>query len=454
LTLWLLGVLVVAMAIATLIPQNAPPEAYMRALGEMLGPVVAKTALRNIYGSWWFIGAFALLGLNLLACVIQRSGQILRQEQQTPAQVTRQDTVARAHRGQWRAAAAVDKTAEALSASLRKWGYRVVATAGEEEGQRGLVARRGRLAPWVPIIVHVGVIIILVGAGWGKLPRNGYRETAQLQPGETFAVRAGDDAFSLRLVKAGEKRDAKGQPTDFWAEVEVLEDGNVVRSETIRPNHPLRYHSVSAVLQTMAAGAPAPPGLALEVIKGSSREQVPISITNDGAVDPMGSYRRLNNPHWMVVVTGLRIGDESGKGGPMASVMVDDAGPSPEGQMPSHEWREVGWVGENGVDFSGARLRLVHGAEAMQTSATRPTEVQLSLDRDIGLPIVYAGFIVIALGALLMLGNARSSLVALVAKKGQGSQVFVGASRSGKEMENLQQRLQSDIGATREGGPS
>jgi hypothetical protein len=204
----------------------------------------------------------------------------------------------------------------------------------------------------------------------------------------------------------------------------------------------------------MAAGAPAPPGLALEVIKGSSREQVPISITNDGAVDPMGSYRRLNNPHWMVVVTGLRIGDESGKGGPMASVMVDDAGPSPEGQMPSHEWREVGWVGENGVDFSGARLRLVHGAEAMQTSATRPTEVQLSLDRDIGLPIVYAGFIVIALGALLMLGNARSSLVALVAKKGQGSQVFVGASRSGKEMENLQQRLQSDIGATREGGPS
>ena len=460
LTLWLLAILVIAMSIATLIPQNAPPENYARAFGEVPGGFIARTTLHNIYGSWWFIAAFVVLAVNLLACVLRRTGQLLSQDSEAPARVTRGDTQARGQRAAWRASAGVEETADALSASLKKRGYAVRLTPGEEEGQRGLVARRGRLARWTPVIVHVGMLVVLIGAGWGKWPgwwkwpSHMYRATAELRPGETFPVRVGDDAFGVRLVDAGSKYDATGQPSDFWAKAEVVEESRVVRSVTIRPNHPLRYHGISVVLQSLGRGEPAPAGFALEVSKGGSRERVPISITSDGAVDPMGSYRRLGDPAWIVIVTDLRRGDESGKGGPMASVMIDTGEPSPEGQMPNHTWQSVGWVGEGGTDISGAHLRLAHGEEAVQPSTAPATTVQFSLDRDIGLPIVYAGFIAIALGTVLLLSNARGSVVALIAKKGQGSQVFLGASRSGpaKSMDSLLEQLQAEASAAGDAG--
>ncbi len=247
----------------------------------------------------------------------------------------------------------------------------------------------------------------------------------------------------------------KGQPSDYWAKLEVTEENQVIRSVMIRPNHPLRYHGISVVLQSLSSGAPAPGeamGLALEVTKGGSRAQVPITITDEGAVEPMGSYRRLEDPPWMVIVTDVRMGDESGKGGPMAKVMIDNGGPAAKGEMPKHEWQEIGWIGEDGREVEGARLRLVHGAEAAPPTATQPTAAVLSLDRDIGLPIVYAGFIAMALGVMLLLTSGRSNLVALVAKKGQGSQVFLGISRLGsaKDAETLLQQVQSDVGASRD----
>jgi cytochrome c biogenesis protein ResB len=369
--------------------------------------------------------------------------------------VTRQDTTARAHRGQWRVGGAVEATAEALATALRRRGYRVLSTAGEEAGQRGLVGRRGRLAPWISVIVHVGMLVTLIGAGWGKLPSNGYRTTANLQSGETFPVRIGDEAFGIKLLDAGSKYSATGQPTDYWAKLEVLEENQVVRSVMIRPNHPLRYHAVSVVLQSLSSGAPTPGaavGLALEVTKGDSRGQVPITISGEGAVEPMGSYRRLENPPWMVIVTDLRMGDDSGQGGPMAKVMIDSGATATEGEMPEHEWQDIGWIGEEGKEVSGARVRLVHGAGAAQPMATQPPAATLSLDRDIGLPIVYAGFIIMGLGVMLLLTGERSNLVALVAKKGQGSQVFLGVSRSGsaKDIEALLKQVQSEVGASRE----
>jgi len=454
LTLWLLAILVIAMAVASLIPQNAPPEAYVRAFGEVPGGFIARTTLHNIYGCWWFVGAFALLALNLAACILHRSAQLVHGEREAPARVTREDTQSRGHRATWRTSLGVAQAADAISAVLGRFGYSVRRTEGEEDGQCGLVARRGRLGRWTAVIVHVGMLVTLLGAGWGRLPSNGYQAIATLQPNETFPVELRDDPFGIRLLSAGSEQDAMGRPTDFWAKVDVLQGSDVARAAMIRPNHPLRYHGVSVVLESMGSGmAAAPAEMALEVAKGSSREQVPIAITSDGEVDPMGSYRRLHDPPWLVIVTGVRMGDESGKGGPMANVMVDAGGPTSEGEMAEHEWQSIGWVGEDGADVMGVHLRLVHGPGATQAAAAQATTVRLRLDRDIGLPIVYAGFIIIALGTVLLLSNARGSVVALVARRGQGSQVFFGASRTGsaKSAESLIEQVRSQIGAAASG---
>ena len=426
LTLWLLAVLTIGMALATLIPWGVHRFAWLE-------PLVAKTTLRNIYGSWWFIGAFGLLAVNLLACSIQRTGQLLRQGQLPEGPITRAQVLARGHQARWRVPRDGEEVASILVASLHRRGYQVVALPGEN-GHRGLAARRGRLAPWAPVIVHVGMVIVLLGAAWGRLPSHTYRTAAALQPGETFPVTIGEDAFGLRLVDAGAKRDARGQPSDFWARVELMEEGRAVRAETVRPNHPLRYHSVSMVLQSIM-----PAGYSVEVARGQSRGLVPVVFSEEGVVDMMSTIRRLDDPPWIVFIHDFQEAYEQNPEGPEAKVFIDQSGEL------SHNWQLVGWVGERGLDYAGTHFRLVRAGSG----------AQLSLDRDVGVPIVYLGLVVTALGSLLILGGPRRSLVALVAPRGRGSQVLVGLSRSrrGGDGERLLEQLQSELGAASEAGP-
>jgi cytochrome c biogenesis protein len=437
LTLWLLGILAAAMAMATIIPQNAPTEAYLRAFGTVLGPLVAKTALRSIYGSWWFVGAFCLLALNLFACSVRRTGQLLGQGQQTPSLITREEVLARPERARWRVNREVQETVRVLASAFRRRRYQVVDLPGEAGDQRGLLARRGRLAPWAPVVVHVGMLIVLIGAGWGRLPRNAFRTVASLPAGGTFPVRVGDDAFTLRLNDAGTERDAAGKATDYWAKVEVLEEGHPVRSTLVRPNHPLRYHGISITLQSLSEAGPphfnwepvgwvgetpvehegarfrlvrAGSDYRVEVVSEGSREYVPVVLLPNGEVDIMSTIRRLERPAWAVFVHQFRSRDERGQQAAAAKVFVDHSG---------------------GVTESGA---------------------QLSLDRDIGIPIVYLGFIVMTLGSVLTLGGRRRSLIALVTSRRQGSQVLVGASRAvgGGEVGRLLKQLQSELGGVSE----
>jgi len=430
LTLWLLAILMIAMAVATLIPQNAPTQGYLKVLGTLLGGVVAKSTLRNIYGSWWFAGAFALLAVNLLACSWQRAAHLLRPARKTPIRVTRGQVTWGRH-ARWRLSQSVETAAGDLSAALRRAGYTVVEAPGEESGQRGLVARRGQLAAWAPVIVHVGMVVILLGAAWGRLPRNAYRAFPMLRPGETFTVKAGGEAFGLRLADGGTAHDAEGRPTDYWAKLEVLEEDTVVRRQMVRPNHPLRYHAISAVLQSIT-----PAGYGVEVTKGGAVSTVPVVFAQEGTVDMMATLRHLEDPPWIVFIHDFR---EHGGGGssPEARVFIDRSGKL------SPNWEAVGWVGAEGVDSSGVHFQLVQAG----------SRVQVNLDRDIGLPIVYLGFLTIAMGSVLTLGAPRRSLTALVSAKGKGSTAFIGASRlSPREAEKLLGQLASELGATQEAG--
>lgn len=430
LTLWLLGGLAGAMAVATVIPQRAPAEAYLKVFGTLLGPLVAHTSLQNVYGSWWFIGAFALLAVNLLACSIRRATRLLTEAEAAPTLADTQRVRARGHGQTWHLAKNSAQATGAVASALRQQGYRVLALPGEEPGRLGVFAQRGRLTPWASVLVHVGMVVILVGAGWGRLPRNAYQGTAMLRSGEDYPVTIPGQAFSLRLLGAGARHDAKGQPTDYWARAQVLEEGAVVRTATIRPNHPLRYAGVSVVLQGLLPG-----GYAVEVSRKGSRSLVPVVFSQEGTVDMMATVTRLQDPPWIVFLHDFRDGGE-GQAGPAAQVFADRSGHL------SHDWQRVGWVDEQGLDFAGAHFRLVPDRAG----------AQLSLDRDVGVPIVWAGFLVIALGALLVLGTPRRVIEAACNPHGKGTQVVVGGAGTGvkQDLERIFARLEAGEGARHE----
>jgi cytochrome c biogenesis protein len=434
LTLWLLAILAIAMAVATLIPQRAPDEAYLKAFGTVFGPLVVRTTLRNIYGSWWFVGAFAALALNLLACSIRRTQRLLAQGQAALARAAGEAPL-EGRQARWRLSRQPAAAADGLSGLLRRAGYAVTQVPVGADGRRAVVARRGRLVPWSPVIVHVGLIVVLIGAAWGRLPSHTYRATAMLGPGEVFPAKPPGEAFGLRLNDAGVEHGGRNQGMRFWAKVDVLEEGQVIKSQTVQPNRPLRYHGVSVVLQSVM-----PAGYQVAVAKGQAVDTVPVVLLQNGKVHMGASHRRLEDPPWIVAIPSFREKDDAGREAPAALVFADRSGEI------SHHWEMVGWVGPEGLDYQGVRFELVPGMSG----------AQLSLDRDIGVPIVYLGFIIMSMGAMLLLGSPHRRVIARVSERGKGAQLIVSLSPGSdqREAERLWAQVEADLGGAREAEPA
>jgi len=108
----------------------------------------------------------------------------------------------------------------------------------------------------------------------------------------------------------------------------------------------------------------------------------------------------------------------------------------------SHHWEMVGWVGTEGLDYQGIHFSLVPGLSG----------AQLSLDRDIGVPIVYIGFIIMSMGAMLLLGSPHRRVIARVSERGKGAQVIMSLSPGSdqREAERLWAQIEADLGGLRE----
>ncbi len=144
LTLWLLGLLTFALVVGTLLPQNAPEETYLRLFGRLSGPFLARSTWTHLFTSWWFCTLFALLGLNLLACALSRGLHLLKTRPPSPA-------------------------------------------------------------PYAPVLVHLGFVIVLAGAAWGHWPGHGYHRTVALEEGKVTPLEVAGERFGLRLTAAGSR---------------------------------------------------------------------------------------------------------------------------------------------------------------------------------------------------------------------------------------------------------
>jgi hypothetical protein len=185
-----------------------------------------------------------------------------------------------------------------------------------------------------------------------------------------------------------------------------------VKSRLIEPNHPLLYRGVNVVLQSLSSA-----GYFVEVTKGETTGYVPVVFGLDGAVAMMETVRQLEAPPWIVFIHDFRSTDEHGEAGLAAQVFMD-----PSGQL-SHNWERIGWVDEEGLTVEEVHFRLVPGGQS----------AQLLLDRDIGVPYVWAGFCIIALGGIPLLGLRRRAIVGMVSARGDASSWLSGGSDPGTE---------------------
>ncbi|UCH33896.1 MAG: cytochrome c biogenesis protein ResB [Armatimonadota bacterium] len=436
LTLWLLGLLIAWMAVGTVVPQHARREVYERAFGQAFGGLIARSSLSGIYGSWWFIALFALLGVNLAACVVKRLGTLRRAKSAAAAAVTASQVRGQRAVAEFTAKLSLQDAAQRLTQVLRHRGYDVSVVdpgAGEAAALR---ARRGRARAWGPLVVHLGLLVLLVGAAYGRWPSLAFDQPADVRAGETHRVEIGDLSFGIRLLDAGIETTPEGAPSQYWAETQIVDGGKVVRDVRITPNHPLRYRGTNVVLNSLYPLSA--PDYAVEVAKGDSVSYVPVVLDEHGHVDMMASVTHVEDPPWLAWVSDFRPASSQDEL-PAALVSVDESG------AVSPDRRDVGWVSAGGIEYNGVHFELVEARGGKQ--------VQLGVHRDLGIPLVWTGFGLMLVGSVLAFFVTRRDIVARLASgPGRGTTILLGASAVGfgPAPDRTVRSLQADLSASEE----
>ena len=361
----LLGLIALASAIGTALPQGDPAEAYHDHydvapwLGLIRAGPILTLQLDHVYSSIWFLTLLGLLGLSLLLCSIRRQWPSLRAalrwvDYTQPRQLSKLVATASCSRRD------PEKDLGTLAAGLSRRGWQV------KLQPRRLAARRGVAGRVGPLLVHAGMILLMLGAVWGALA--GSRLERYLAPGRSLELldRRGHAHLSLTLDHFSVARDPLGRPEQFQSDLTLVSPtpGSPEHS-SISVNHPLRSRGITLYQADWAIAALTlrfgrSPALQIPVQPlpqlGEQVWGVVLPTRPDGTVPVLLTVESEQGPVTVFDAAGQRIGQLSPGGAPL--------------------------------ELQGLPLRIT---EILPASG-------ILLKRDPGVPLVYLGFAVLLLG--------------------------------------------------------
>ncbi|MGI0482223.1 cytochrome c biogenesis protein [Geminocystis sp. CENA526] len=235
----------------TVIEQNQPVNYYQEnypespaLFGFLTWQVLLLIGLNHVYTTWWYLSILVLFGSSLIACTFRRQLPALKATQvwkfyEQPRQFNK-------------LALSAEITTESLTkinTILQEKGYKVYQNDNSLYAQKGISGRIG------PIIVHIGMIVVLLGAIWGAF--TGFFAQEMIQSGETFTIQNFLEAGKFTNLNHAQSFDVKvnnfwikytedGSVDQFYSDLSVLnKTGEELDRKTIFVNQPLRYNGIT-----------------------------------------------------------------------------------------------------------------------------------------------------------------------------------------------------------------
>ncbi len=407
LTIALLLLLATTSILGTLIPQNEAPATYRAIFGETGYRFFRALDLFDMYHSWWFQILVLLLAVNLIVCSaerISRQWTLLAGKRPLPdprrfAGVETSSTFAMPQEP-----AALAARCEPLL--RRRVGP--VLVRGTETGGRFLYAESGRWSRWGVYAVHGSVLLLLVGGligsrfgfdGFVNIPEGETVQTIQLRnTGERlrlpFAIRC--ESFQVSFYPTG-------APSEFRSRLVILEEGREVLRRDILVNDPLEHRGITIYQSSYGTL----PGREVQ-LSFTSRETGMVYTRQMKPGDEFALPEDLGT----FVLLDLRP-NASFRGSPVGDAFVGRLVP-PQGE-PVEVLLPVRFP-------TFDRMRRGEVVIAVEEVKQR-YYTGLQVNRDPGVPMVYAGFVLMLVGCYVTFFRSHRQVGLRLDPEGGGSRV-------------------------------
>ena len=264
---------------------------------------------------------------------------------------------------------------DAFTATLGAHRYRIRSWRDEKSGATHLYADKNRFSLLATYPFHTGLVLLMFGAVIAST--FGWREIGFLVPdGSTRAVGHGT-GLSIKNDGFVDVYYDDGRPKDYYSDVEIIKDGQPVKSGRLRVNSPLSYGSVSLHQATYGQAAKF---LITDAATGATvwNDSVPVFVSSNrafaqqfvdgaGEMEPTGVQRLDDLGVTLRIVASAGSRDEKIGVGQMALAVFDNraakagAGPIGTGKLDPGGGVTIGgltFTFQREVRFTG--LQLTH----------------------------------------------------------------------------------------------
>ncbi len=368
----LLLLIAISCAIGTVIPQQESEQLYYDTFnknpffGIINGKILLLLELNHIYTSFWFLLLLIWLAIALTICSFRRQIPILKSaldwiDYKSPRQIAKLSIAQTIQTNN------NSKSLEEVSMKLKNLGWNVK----DKDGR--IAARKGALGRLGPLLIHLGMILLMVGATYGSL--NGQTIEKFLAPGRSIDLldKNKEKGLTIELQKFQIERDPKGNAEQYRSIVNIIEPNGIHKEKEISVNYPLRYKGLTLYQADWSIAA-----ITIK-INDSPKLQIPIKLIPE-----------LGEQVWGTIIPTKKDGTDQ-----ILLTVNSELGPVII------------------YDKNGTRLMALSTNKEVQIKESLIKIINiipssgLLLKRDPGVPIVYTSFAIILIGGSLSLISTK-----------------------------------------------
>lgn len=195
----------------------------------------------DMFHSWWFLGAGALLTLNIFVCSVNRWSNI--RNSLNGGAIKQKDTFYTTGNSRAEISAVPQGHAEAAKIPgkvLRQHGYRV--RVENDKDHTYIAADKNRYFRLGTYVSHLSLILLVLAYILGSYL--GFRNLDfTIAEGETREI-GYNTGLAVKLISFVDEYYPDNTPKDYRSEVILYENGQEVRQAQVRVNYPLSYKGV------------------------------------------------------------------------------------------------------------------------------------------------------------------------------------------------------------------